>query len=240
MTSATELIHGAINLSDEECYAEAIALLNRAISIDPLVPQAYFERGMAYLNLNQDAEAAADFDRALDLDPDFPGARDWRSRVAELLGDVRRAAEERLKDLRSRPDGPHKGMGVSPQAWADCARALVNAGQHKEARALLEEYFAAYANRVTRYVSYETAPMRILAKLLADSGHSDEALRYAHRAYSSPHKVPMDILAYALSLESVSRREEGLTICNEALAVNDQMPGLRELHSRLLGHANDA
>lgn len=48
MKSAAELIHSAINLSDEERYAEAIALLNRAISIDPLVPQAYFERGMAY------------------------------------------------------------------------------------------------------------------------------------------------------------------------------------------------
>lgn len=240
MTTATELIHRAIDLSDEERYAEAITLLTRAISIDPRVPQAYFERGMALLNLEQNADAAADFDRALDLDPNFPGARDWRSRVAESLGDVRRAADERLTDLRSKPDGPHKGMGVSPQAWADCARALMNAGEHDTARSLLEEYFAAYVDKVTNYLSYETAPMRLLAKLLADSGRSDEALQYAHRAYSSAHKVPMDILTYALTLESASHWEEARRICGEALAVNAQMPGLRELHARLAQPSNDA
>lgn len=240
MTTTTELIHRAIDLSDEEQYSEAIALLNQAISIDPSAAQAFFERGMAFFNLDQNVAAAADFDRALSLDPSFPGARDWRSRVAESFGDVQRAAEERLKDLRANPDGPHKGMGVSPQVWADCARALLNAGEHDGARKLLEEYFDAYAQKVTSYACYETAPMRMLAKLLADSGNTDEALWYAKRAYSSTHKVPADIMAYALALEAASRWEEARTVCNEALAVNDQMPGLRELQLRLSQAANDA
>lgn len=238
MTSATELIDRAIDLSDEEQYSEAIALLNRAISIDPSAAQAFFERGMAFFNLDQNVAAAADFDRALSLDTNFPGARDWRSRVAESLGDVHRAAEERLKELRAKPDGPHKGRGVSPQVWADCASTLMKVGEHDAARQLLDEYFDAYAQKVTSYACYETAPMRMLAKLLVDSGNTDEGLRYANRAYSSRHRVPADILAYALALEAASRWEEARTVCNEALAVNDQMPGLRELQLRLSQTAN--
>lgn len=234
MATVTELIDYAIDLSDEERYTEAVTVLNRVISMDPDIPQAYFERGMAYLNLEKDSDAAADFDRALFLDPNFPGARDWRSRVAESLGDFRRAADERLQNLRSNPDGPHKGMGVSPQEWADCANALMNAGEHGDALRLLEEFVSAHAHKVTSYVFYETSPMRVLAKLLLDTGRIDDALRYAQMAYSSAHKVPTDILIYALVLESASRLEEALAICNEALAENDQMPGLRELHSRLI------
>lgn len=232
-TSASDLIQRAIDLSDDERYTDAISLLTTAISIDPRIAQAYFERGMAYMNLDQNAAAAADFDRALSLDQDFPGARDWRARAAESLGDLRRAAEERLKDLRANPEGPHQGMGVSPQVWADCALALMNSGEHEAARQLLEEYFTTYAQKVTHYAMYETAPMRLLAKLLSDSGNVVEAVEYASRAYSSKHKTPIDVLTYALSLESASRFEEARIVCDEALSINDQMPGLKELQLRL-------
>jgi len=232
MNTALELTHRAIDLSDEERYVEAIALLTSAIAADQRFPQAYFERGMAYLNLNQKSDAAADFDRTLRLDPDFPGARSWRAHVAEALGDVRRAAQERLTDLRSKPNGP-LGMGVSPQTWADCASALMAAGQHEEARLLLQEYFDTYARKVTNYACYETAPMRMLARLLLDSGECEAALRYAQAAYASVHRMPMDLLAYALALESASRRTDARVVCDEALAINDQMPGLRELDQRL-------
>src|SRR5262249_24713783 len=227
MISALDLIHPPVDLSDKERSTDAISLLTAAISIDPRMPQAYFERGMAYLNLDQDAAAAADFDRALHLDPNYPGARNWRSRAAGSLGDLRRAAEERLKDLRAHPEGPYQGLGVSPQRWADCARALMNAGEHEAARKLLEEYFTTYAQKVTDYAMDETAPMRLLAKLLSDSGNVVEAVEYASRAYSSMHKVPIDVLTYALSLESASRFEEARVVCDEALRINDQMPGLR-------------
>ena len=183
--------------------------------------------------IHRDADAAADFDRALDLDPNFPGAREWKACAAESLGDLRTAAEERLKNVRTNSEGSHQGMGVSPQAWADCASVVMNAGAHGAARQLLEEYFATYAQKVTHYVRAETAPMRLLAKLLIDSGNVDEAVKYASRAYTSMHKVPSDLLTYALSLESASRFEEARVVCDEALHLNDQMPGLKELRLRL-------
>ena len=194
MPDSTELVHRAIDLSDAEDFTGALNLLTCAITVDPTNAQAYFERGMVLLNLDQDANAVADFDRALAIDPEFPGARDWRSKALASLGDHQSAAEDLLKDLQSHPDGPYQGMGVSPQRWADCADAFIKAGNHQNARELLEDYFNNHASRVSSYAHFETAPMRLLAKLLIQSGDSRRACEFAQQAYSSKHQVPADVL----------------------------------------------
>ena len=233
MTDSTELVHRAIDLSDAEDFAGALNLLTRAITVDPTNAQAYFERGMVLLNLDQDANAVADFDRALAIDPEFPGARDWRSKALASLGDHQSAAEDLLKDLQSHPDGPYQGMGVSPQKWADCADAFIKAGKHQKARELLEDYFNNYASRVKSYAHFETAPMRMLAKLLIQSGDSDRACEFAQQAYSSNHQKPADVLVYGLALEASGNLSRARELSAEAMEINDQMPGVKELHERL-------
>lgn len=71
--------------------------------------------------------------------------------------------------------------------------------------------------------------MRMLAKLLIQSGDSGRACEFAHQAYASKHQAPADVLAYALALEAsgnLSRaREVGarssaafeLTLCRAPL-----------------------
>jgi tetratricopeptide (TPR) repeat protein len=124
-------------------------------------------------------------------------------------------------------------MGVSPQKWADCADAFIKAGNHQKARDLLEDYFKNYASRVTSYAHFETAPMRMLAKLLIQSGDSDRACEFAQQAYSSKHQSPADVLAYALALEASGNLPRARELCAEAMGINDQMPGVKELHERL-------
>ena len=233
MPDSTELVHRAIDLSDAEDFTAALNLLTRAITVDPTNAQAYFERGMVLLNLDQDANAVADFDRALAIDHEFPGARDWRSKALASLGDHQSASEDLLKDLQSHPDGPYQGMGVSPQKWTDCADAFIKAGSHQKARELLEDYFNNYASRVTSYAHFETAPMRMLAKLLIQSGDSGRACEFAQQAYSSKHQAPADVLCYALALEASGKLPRAQEVCAEAMEINDQMPGVRELHERL-------
>jgi hypothetical protein len=193
--TATRLIYRAIDLSDEGDYEAAVALLARAIKMAPANPQGYHERAMALLNLGRDGEAVADFNRALELDPKFPGARDWRARTLSGLGEHRASAEDRLRDLRDHPDGPHSGMGVCPQRWADCAEEFAKAGDPAKAVELLEEYLTRHASRVTAYACYETAPLRVLARLLAEAGELQRARELVARACASPHKVPADVSA---------------------------------------------
>ena len=225
----------AIDLSDDEDYHGAISLLTRSICEDGGSAQAFFERGMALLNLDRDGEAIGDFDSALALNPEFPGARDWRAKTLETLGNHQAAAKDRLKALREKPDGPYEGMGVSPQKWADCAEAFVKAGEPKRATELLEEYFASYSDKVTSYARSETAPMRVFARLLIQSGELERALRFAQRAYASKHQCPVDIAILATALEAIGNLDEARSVCREAMEINSQMPGLRELYGRLSG-----
>lgn len=232
MSDAIRFVHLGIDLADQEAYSAAIEEFDRAIMLDSRNAQAYFERAMALLSLDRDAEAAADFDRALAIDPEYPGALDWRSRARESLGDHLGAAQDRLQDLRDHPDGPH-GMGVSPQNWSDCAEAFLDAGQAERARELLEEYFEQHAHRVTQYACYETAPMRLLAKLLLQSGEPRPAVELARKAHASSHRCPIDFLILALALEAAGESEEAKTACRQAVEENDEMPGLAELRRRL-------
>jgi predicted Zn-dependent protease len=189
---AVRLIHKAIDRSDRGDYEGAVKLLTRAIKADQSNPQAYHERAMTLLNLNRDREALADFSKALELNPRFPGARDWRARTLAGLDDHRGAAEDWLQELRDRPNGPHEGMGVCPQTWADCAEQFALAGDPQRAIELLEEYLARYAAYVTRYACYETAPLRLLARLLDQTGDPERAADLRARARASPHRVPAD------------------------------------------------
>lgn len=233
MPDSEELVLRAIDLMDAGDCTSAIDLLTHVIVDDPDNARAYFERGMALMNLDRDADAIADFDRALAIDPGFPGARAWRARAAESLGDHQSGAEDRLTELRAHPDGRYKGLGVSPQEWADCVGAFINAGNHDKAKELLEEYFDQHAQNVTSYARFETAPMRLLARLLTQAGDISRACEFAHRAYSSKHRCPTDLLVYALTLEASGDLANARRVCLEAMKINDQMPGLKELTERL-------
>lgn len=83
-------------------------------------------------------------------------------------------------------------MGVCPQTWADCAEQFALAGDPARAIELLEEYLARHAARVTAYARYETAPLRLLARLLDEAGDTGRAEELRARARASPHRAPAD------------------------------------------------
>ena len=186
------------------------------------------------MDLDRDQDALADLDRCLELDPTFPVRQDWRAKALAGTGNLQLAAQETLKALRAHPEGKYAGMGVCPQDWADCAEAFVKAGDVKTATALLEEYLAKYAQKVTSYACYTTAPLRMLARFLLQAGDADRAAGLARTAYSNiQHRCPMDILVYALTLEAIGHKEEALQVAEEALRINDQEQEALALRERV-------
>jgi tetratricopeptide (TPR) repeat protein len=208
MPDSTQLVHQAIGLSDDEDYEGAITLLTKAIEADPRNAQAYFERAMALLNIDRTVKAISDFDNALHIDPNFPGARDWRARASESLGNYNEAASDRLAELRKNPNGKYPGMGVSPQDWADCAEAFIAAGDSHTARTLLQEYFAGPVEKVTSYQQYTTAPMRVMARLLLQAGELDRAYQFAADAAASANAYPADHEIHGMVLASRGQIKE--------------------------------
>lgn len=56
---------------------DALEELNLLVSIDPAVAQNYFYRGRLYYYLHRYDEAIAEYDKALQLDPNHPGTLEW-------------------------------------------------------------------------------------------------------------------------------------------------------------------
>jgi len=189
----------AIDYSDSEEYQEAIDICTEIINSNSNYDRAYFERAMAYLNIDKDNLAITDFKKLLQLTPDYPGAKDWYSRTLSGLGDLKSSADMKLSDLRDNPDGKY-GMGISPQNWAECAESFYKAGDIEKAEEILTEYFEVQISKVDKYVNYETAPRRVLTKILIDTGRFQQALKESTIAMKSTHKVPVD---YELFIESL-------------------------------------
>lgn len=203
MNLDTEIIK-AIDYSDNKDYQKAIEICTDIVNSNPNYDRAYFERAMAYLNIDKDNLAIIDFKKLLELSPEYPGAKDWYSRTLSGVGDLMSSADLKLSELRDNPEGKY-GMGISPQSWAECAESYYKAGDIEKAEEILTEYFDVQISKVDKYVSYETAPRRILTKILIDTGRNQQALEVSSIAMESNHKVPVD---YELFIESLILNEQ--------------------------------
>lgn len=198
MNLETKIIR-AIDYSDNENYQKTIDICTEIIKSNPNYDRAYFERAMAYLNIDKDNLAIADFKKLLHLNPEYPGAKDWYSRTLSERGNLKSSADLKLSELRDNPNGKY-GMGISPQSWAECAESYYKAGDVEKAEEILTEYFDIQISKVDKYVTYETAPRRVLTKILIETGRFQRALKESTISMKSTHKVPVD---YELFIESL-------------------------------------
>jgi len=86
----------AAELVDAKKYQEAIAMYDRALVQQPIV-RAYAMRGHSHAQLGDHAKAIADFDRALQLDPDgtcCSGTRGNRARSYLTIGEVQKGIND--------------------------------------------------------------------------------------------------------------------------------------------------
>ena len=197
----------AMKLADAGRYAKAIEAYTAVIEKYPDYDRPYNERAMARLHLDQNEEAVADFRRCLAINPDYPGARDWLARTLFELKRFAEAAAEKREELRRCPE-PHQGMGICPQSWAECADYYRAAGNDQAALAVLDDYFRDYADKVTDYARYTTAPMRRYAELMLDRGEPESAVRVMRKAFAHPARCPMDGLVWLRALVAAGRYDE--------------------------------
>ena len=230
-----ELIHRVIDLSDEENYAEALKLCASILEVDASYDRVYFERGMIYLNLEKDELALVDFENLLKINPEYPGGKEWYAKTLAGLGKKVEAAFIQWEQLKSQPQGKY-GMGVSPNDWAKCAQNFIEAGKKELAQSVIEEYFSRYEKNVSSYKTYETAPIRIYARLLMDANQHERALTQAVKAIQSEHVVPADFEVYIEALiENNHQEQAAIEISNYVSEIHDgyETPGIIELKKRL-------
>ncbi len=78
------LLNLGIKLYNEKDLTGALDKFDRVVKDNPDLATAYYYRGLTYLGLNKSAEAKADFQKLLELDPNNPNAEEAREFIKSL------------------------------------------------------------------------------------------------------------------------------------------------------------
>ena len=166
---SVDVLHGySLLLQADERFEEAVAVLERATTLDPLNLPVRDYLGKAFTSCGQYDEALAQFDRVLELDPEFRSALEGKGWTYLLMGRLYDAIDtfERVRDLTPHPKG-----GVTPLAYA-----LGVAGREAEA----EELVALIEERERE--EPDVALDLDLASIFSALGREEEALNRLRRA----------------------------------------------------------
>jgi tetratricopeptide (TPR) repeat protein len=133
---AGALLRQAARLNRVGDHSKAVALLTRALEVDPKMTEAYRERGTTYMSMAQAEETIAKLDRALAAAQRGEAAEATLRQRGEALyhvGRYREAAEDLTAALTRRPHDAetyylrglvYAAQGDGPKALADYERFL--------------------------------------------------------------------------------------------------------------------
>ncbi len=158
--------HLAGTLAHQLKRGDAVALLSRAVTIDPRLAEAHNDRGVILAAGGAMAEALSCFERAVKLKPGYAEARNNLGRALRAVGRLDEAAAQFERVLAALPGSPlvHFELAVVRELLAD----LAGAEEHyRNASALRPDFLDAHSR---------------LAALLQKTGRLPEALATAERA----------------------------------------------------------
>jgi tetratricopeptide (TPR) repeat protein len=78
------MLNTGIKAYNDKDLDGALERFNRVVQENPDLANAYYYRGLTFLGLNKSAEAKADFEKVLQLDPSFPNADEVREYIKAL------------------------------------------------------------------------------------------------------------------------------------------------------------
>lgn len=130
-TPLAELISSAKAHLAKGSPRDALVYFDAAISRDPSNYITLFQRGAAYLSIGKNAQASEDFNRVLELKPDFDGALLQRSRLQarsaqweKALQDLERAGKkgsEEYEELEEARDAAGRAVAAEKKGdWETC------------------------------------------------------------------------------------------------------------------------
>lgn len=101
-----------INKAHEEAYQylqnaefeKAVKQYSECLKNNPNSPELFSERGVAYLNLKQEANCLSDLNKSVDLQPDYAYRYASRGHAKDFFGDIDGAIEDYEKAAELEPD----------------------------------------------------------------------------------------------------------------------------------------
>lgn len=170
-----ELVQRAALLVDVNRAAEAVALLHRAVGLEPDDQRAWCELGRAELSCGHPSEALAAANRALGADP----AQEWPHRLASIALNLLGQHEGAVRAAR-------QAVRLAPFAWqthVQLADSLADYPAPRRVRGQLRAEAWAAANRAVELAPLEPDPHCTIGHLLASQAapQAERAFREALR-----------------------------------------------------------
>ena len=183
---------------EKEAIPMAKAYVTRALDIDPSLAEAHATMGLASTFLWDWAEAERHFMRAIELNPNYPSARHWYSRLLRPQGRFDEAFEQ-----------------IKQAQKTDELSAVIS---NNVAESLFEKGDISGAIEETRR-GIEIAPMwaqyRTLAHCYLRLGQKEEALANARKAVEAMNGSPVTLKVLGYVQAAIGNRSEALAIVLE-------------------------
>ena len=187
-----------VGASPDETRPKVISAAQKALELDPLLSEAHVLLGDIYQKRWQWAEAAAEYRRALELNPNDPAAHSefagWllcQGRIEEALAWSRRARE--LDPVGS------SGTGI---AWI-----LFHARRYDEAIRELRSVLAVHPESATAHW--------FIGFALIGKGHPEEAIPELEKTVAIMHRSPGSLELLATAYARAGRRTDALRLIDE-------------------------
>ncbi len=208
----------------------AIAELKKAVALEPQSAAGHMLLGQAYLatrSVGMVAEAKAELQQALDLDPSLIWARFYLAKVYIDQGRLDKAKEELERGLKLRPNVPH-----FLSLLGEVNRKL---GRPEAAIDLNRQALKADPSMTPAYYYIGLAYM--------DLKREDEAIAEMERSLKSPYVAPEMYLTLGSLYARKKRYQEGEQLCKKAIALDPSRPeghlNLAQLYN-IRGASDDA
>lgn len=197
-------------LPPSEAYPQALFFARKAIDLDPELAEGHAALANALLSFEWDiAQAAGELELAIDLNPDYPPARQWHSLVLMLQGHGEEAEREARRVLRSDPK--------SPYIWANIGRILQFRRRFDEAARAFEDAIEKSGDFVPAYLGLAMSHMQ--------AGRPESALQYLAEAKSrAGMRFPLLISLEGYVLARMGRKEEAREIGRMLERLYEQHP----------------
>ncbi len=209
-SAAQHLNRGAAHLRKNE-HSQAILELKKAVALDPKSAAAHQLLGQAYLAssaIELIAEAKAEFQQALDLDPNLLWAHFYLAKIYFDLGRYEKARAQLERGLQTRPNVPHllSLLGEVHRHIGDPMRSLE-------------------LNRQALAADPSMTPAHYyLALALLDLKRQEEAVRELQRAVQSKYVIPEMYITLGSIYVQQSRLDDAAALYRKAVALDPSRP----------------
>jgi len=186
---------------------QAVRELKAAVALDPESAAGHMLLGQAYVaqrSLSLIAEAKAEFQQALDIDPSLFWARFYLARVYIDLGQYEKARGELERGLQDRPNVPHF-LSLLGEVNRKLGKPEASLELNRKAIELDPTMSPAHYYRALAYM---------------DLKKDDDAIRELESAIQSKHVAPEMYLTLGSLYTQRKRYAEAESVCKKAIALD--------------------